>query len=517
MHLEFPPEIKLLAGWRPASEPMVREGFWHWKVYLESARKIKTAGYAEWGQDDFTPGKGLHDLLLRLYRHRNALEAGRLSAAFKEQTPAQNLIPEETANLLVKAGWLILWVRLKADGLSPLQTQFYRGPKLTASLNEAKISAAVSARAWTKRLTKKWQAIEISTEARSNSQGSSRENSREKPMLLEQPMTQERLRLLKQLRLLEQLKITSRGLLDKTGAYLKGESPAPPHLPEQPRKAFDPANMNNFFAITLEFWTALAGAIAASPDGFDWKEIGAGYHQAIGGSKLFDRQRDNLVLYTEEIFNVSLAETGLISRGSLYSIYLAGSLVTGGQAATSIQAVTNIQVEEAISFKTPATQLILTENRALLLKMHKSGWLKKRPDILVLGIDGRLRTAHKRLLTLITENNQISGISAWVDTDTAGIEIAAALAVLCPGMAMVLPPAAGHAQQTVQKEKTLPYQEWVNWLAQHTEYVDIEQEEMLGDEALWGAIWPMLLAPADSTAPDAPAGATAPDAPADSS
>jgi len=484
MQLEFPPEIKLLSRWRPALEPVAKEGLWHWKVYLETTRKLKTAGYAEWGRDDFTPGDRLLNLLIRLYQNREALEAGKLFAGLREQSPAQNLSAEETANLLVKAGWLILWVRLKADGLSPAQIKYYRGPKLTGSLNAAKMSAASKARAWAERLAGKWHALDTSAGPRPDNRD--------------------------QLTLLEQLKNTSLGLLDKTARHLNGVSPEPPHLPGQPRKAFDPANLNNFFGLTLEFWLALAGAISASPKGFDWKEIGAGYHQAIGGSKVFDRQRDNLVLFTEELFNVSLAETGLISRGSLYSIYLAGSLIPGGPLGSGdkeypgdktypggkenicLQAITNIEVEETASFITPANQVMLTENRALLLKMYKSGWLKKRPDILAVGIDGRLRTAHKRLLNLIAENSQIARISAWVDTDTAGIEIGAALAALFPGITMVLPPAAG------QKEKTLPYPEWVHWLAQHAEYGDTEQEEFLGNASLWETIWP---APESTPAP----------------
>lgn len=460
MNIQFPNCIKLLSSWREASEPVIENDLCRWKVFAETTKKLKPVAYAEWGYLDFPQAGEFSALLTKLYKNHDHLEYAKLNDALKKQITQHSLTVEEIIKLLVESGWLIRWVRLKADGLSPMHTRFYPGNKLTQTLDSVKKSTIDHARQWINTLTDKLYSI----------------NTAGNHLLSEN---------LEQRMIVENFKNVTGSLLTKAVQFLDGISLEPPVLPNHERNAFNPENLTNLFGMTLEFWAALAHAITVSPTGFDWKEIGAQYYQVIGGSKVFDRYRDKLVLITEKTFDISLSEIGLISHGSLYSIYLAGNLAFSTLQTSGINALTNIQVEEMTTFAVPVSQIILTENRALLLKMYKSGWLNKRSDVLVFGVDGRLRKAHKKLLTLMTKTNSALKIFAWVDTDNAGIEIASALAELFPEVRMVMPPTVGY------KKTTLPYLEWVKWFSENLSFQNSEQEEYLGDESLWDRIWPI--------------------------
>ncbi|MHB8984124.1 MAG: hypothetical protein ACYC4E_02075, partial [Carboxydocellales bacterium] len=301
MTISFPSIIKLLSGWRRAKEPSFKDSQYFWPVYKETVRKLHPVGYVQWGTEELSPPQGRVTLLLKLFKDRENIAETKLLKAISQTGSSPS--PEELITLLVKGDWLLRWVRLKVDGMSPQETRYYAGTRLTLELAEAKDSANQAAQLWLKNLTEKWQAL---AEGLNTWQGSP-----------------------EQYQFVGNLHKAVTDLLNQLESSIEQPGSERPCLPGPRLYSFEPGNLSNFFALTLEFWTALVKAILTTPSGFDWKEIGAVYYQMIGGSKVFDRYRDRLVTSTEQLFGVSLSEVGLISQGSLYSIYLAGVVCSG--------------------------------------------------------------------------------------------------------------------------------------------------------------------------------------------
>ena len=74
--------------------------------------------------------------------------------------------------------------------------------------------------------------------------------------------------------------------------------------------------------LALEFLLALGQAVPDNPEGFEWKKLGGAAYLEIGGSKRFDHLKDDLCTLAEIVTGLPVEELGLVSKGSLYSIYL---------------------------------------------------------------------------------------------------------------------------------------------------------------------------------------------------
>jgi len=195
-----------------------------------------------------------------------------------------------------------------------------------------------------------------------------------------------------------------------------------------------------------------------------------------------------LLQLAEAVTGTPLEKLGLTSTGSLYSLYALGrfrAFFAGAPAQEfppTVNALTNVQVNRLTGLEVPARRVVLTENRALLLKMEAAGWPKAAPETLVLGLDGRLRLAHGRFLRLLAESHSHLPWFAWVDTDEAGLAIARQVAEINPACRFVLPLEGG--------PKTPP--DLAGWLAELTQNPHLrnrEQEENLGNAAVWDEIF----------------------------
>jgi len=263
----------------------------------------------------------------------------------------------------------------------------------------------------------------------------------------------------------------------------RAETTAPPSVPYGlfPR-VFHPLKPRGRFHLAVEFLLALAECVRNSPEGFDWKEIGARFTRNIGGSKRFDAARDELAALAEAVTGSSLEQLGLTSSGSLYCIYFLGRLQAyfGPEAVINsgpgVNALTNVQMERLTGLATTARRVLLTENRALLLKMAAAEWEEMDPPALVLGIDGRLRLAHARFLKVLAETHPSLPWFAWVDTDEAGLTIAGQIAAINPRCRFLLP-----AGEIVR----LDFAAWRRALEEDPALRNREQEDTLGHPSLW--------------------------------
>lgn len=178
-----------------------------------------------------------------------------------------------------------------------------------------------------------------------------------------------------------------------------------------------------------DFLIAIA-EVAASRSRFDWKEIGARFYREIGGSKRFDRYKEDFLLRLETQLDRPLALLGLVSTGSLYSVYFSGQL-TGEQGlfypAGYTHALTDLTTF-LMNIKSDARFLWLVENRAVLIRMTAEDDFLERTDSLVIGLDGQLRGAHRKLIRdLLQGSPNITRIMVWCDYDKSGFDISAHL------------------------------------------------------------------------------------------
>jgi hypothetical protein len=169
--------------------------------------------------------------------------------------------------------------------------------------------------------------------------------------------------------------------------------------------------------------------IAIEEKQFDWKQIGARYFRKIGGSKEFDTFKSDFIKEAEQLLERPLQLLGLVSLGTVTPIFFTGPLV--GNNATykygSVHATTDLAVFTD-TFQTDAKVLWLVENRGVLTRMTYEIDFLVYSESLVLGIDGHLRSGHRKLIeNLVPHINQVI---IWTDVDEAGFIIAKGLSQL---------------------------------------------------------------------------------------
>ncbi|MBB2483005.1 DUF2399 domain-containing protein [Bacillus sp. APMAM] len=156
---------------------------------------------------------------------------------------------------------------------------------------------------------------------------------------------------------------------------------------------------------------------------FDWKQIGARYYRKIGGSKEFDSYKKEFIEGAEELLEYPLHLLGLSSLGTITPIYFTGPM--HGESVSydygPIHATTDIAVFTE-DFQTDAQVLWLVENRGILTRMAYEKDFLLDSKSLVLGIDGQLRSAHRRLIEQLVSN--VKQVIIWTDVDEAGLTIA---------------------------------------------------------------------------------------------
>ncbi len=429
-----------------------------WREYRETARTLLPVAYLEKGNPELPCGEppgAVVQSVLSLFSRRKSCDYRRLVTALAREAAQTGFNPEDLVENLVSARWLDKQVKLGRDGISEVETKLVPGDRLVKALAEQSEQKLNKARRWSAELAGLLEQLAAS----------------------EAPEETQRVAI---------QKITSlcRGFVDKINNYLEHGGPEPEIKWSGGTWRFNPGRLPNNFTLAVEFLLAMGLSITRNPNGFDWKEIGASIWPEIGASKRFDRLRRELPGFFEEVTGISPGDAGLVSQGSLYSVYLAGEYsvtcrggVFTGVPGAPVSALTNIQLEEAGAIGSGAGRVILTENRALLLKMHKTGWLARNPGLLVIGLDGRLRRAHRRMLEELKKQKPRSYF-AWVDTDTAGQSIAASVAEILPGCLFVLPPG-----------KLYPYKDWLSLLRENKALAGKEQEEYLGEQETWDRLF----------------------------
>lgn len=233
--------------------------------------------------------------------------------------------------------------------------------------------------------------------------------------------------------------------------------------------------------VYIEFLLAFY-QLAVKEDYFDWKQIGATYYQTIGGSKQFDRYKDDFIHQTEKLLDRPLHLLGLASIGTVTPIMFTGEMT--GRAACYQYGAVHATTDSAVftdDFKTDANVLWFVENRGVLTRMAYETAFLQATKSFVLSLDGQLRSGHARLISQLVRSAE--QVIIWTDVDEAGLVIAKdvykTVQPFCQKVKWVIPQQGvvtsleqfEHAYQTaIQTKKTEQEQEmggvkdWKKWI-----------------------------------------------------
>jgi hypothetical protein len=469
----FPSWIRLHKNWRVAEPPLKKDGLLRWRVYKETVRKASLVGYAETAAErdpDALP-PGLLPKLIGFFARRRSIPHQYFMRHLAEEALKLRLPPEAMLNDLVRSGLLARWVTLAKDGVSPVSMEIGPGCVLEQAMSEKKLQQRAAIHNWI-------QAQQTRLALLESADLDSLDGTQEEGVRL----------LVRQ----------ARHQLNSTQQYLDF---APRHLPKQVKHfslsgtvnssiwPFSTGKLPRNYMFATEFLLAVAGVIVSNPRGFDWKELDEAVPGGIGGAKRLDALKSKLSDFVEQVTGFPFSDLGLISGGSVYSIYLSGRYELRSEngdletrSRPGLYAVTNIETEEAAAFTCPGDTVICIGSKALLLKMYRSGWVGDNPGVLVIGIDGRIRRAYKKLLRLLAEKAAGLRFFAWVDADGPGRAMASELAGLLPDLKMVMPAVAPE-----EGLRALDYVEWAGLVTKHTEHGNLERH--LGEPDLWSRVF----------------------------
>lgn len=162
--------------------------------------------------------------------------------------------------------------------------------------------------------------------------------------------------------------------------------------------------------------------VSSTEKHFDWKQIGATYYKKIGGSKEFDHYKKEFIAEAEHLIRYPIQLLGLVSLGTITPIFFAGEI--NGKKATyyygSVHATTDLAVFTD-SFQTHSDILWLVENRGVLTRMAYEEEFLQRTKSIVVGVDGQVRSGHRRFINQLS--NCVNQIIIWTDVDHAGLLI----------------------------------------------------------------------------------------------
>ncbi|MED1560719.1 hypothetical protein AJ85_18415 [Alkalihalobacillus alcalophilus ATCC 27647 = CGMCC 1.3604] len=172
--------------------------------------------------------------------------------------------------------------------------------------------------------------------------------------------------------------------------------------------------------------------LSKQKDNFDWKEVGASYYKEIGGSKVFDSNKEEFIAQLEEWAECPIVNLGLTSLGKITPLYFSGD-IKGRYSSYSygpVHSLTDLAIAEE-NYQTKATTLWLVENRAILTRVASEKGFLKEMNTLMVCVDGHLRTSHRRCIQQLLANGDLKQVLIWCDYDKDGLQISKELFQAC--------------------------------------------------------------------------------------
>ncbi|WP_413375646.1 DUF2399 domain-containing protein [Alkalihalobacillus sp. 1P02AB] len=172
--------------------------------------------------------------------------------------------------------------------------------------------------------------------------------------------------------------------------------------------------------------------LSKQKDNFDWKEVGASYYKEIGGSKVFDSNKEEFIAQLEEWAECPIVNLGLTSLGKITPLYFSGD-INGTYSSYSygpVHSLTDLAITEE-NYQTKATTLWLVENRAILTRVASEKGFLEEMNTLMVCVDGHLRTSHRHCIQQLLANGSLKQVIFWSDYDKDGFQISKELFQAC--------------------------------------------------------------------------------------
>jgi hypothetical protein len=457
----LPGWLKLLKNWKAEKEPEFKESRYVWRVYVEQLRQRRLVGILEFKEE--SPAElqklppQLIDGLINIFSPGNAITFNRWEALCKKWAGRLSLDADFIMKSVYDCGLVGRFTRLKADEKS-IHSVIYGPMAPLTSLCEKKSKDLIEH-------NKKWL-----DKIKRPIYGIAHDFTYENEDIKKQALSSIHGFVLNKISQIEALPPDGSSLKihDNLSWYFIWDKP------------------RGKFHLALEFLLAVMKVAGRSSGGFEWKELGAAVDDSIGGSKRFDNDTDKLLVLLEDITVLPLDDMGLTSRGSLYPVYILGSIELHTNASTkaldrSIHAITNLEIEKLQKVCISAKRIILTENRALLIKMYKTGWFEKDPESFVIGIDGRLRLGHRTFLKLLHKSRPDVSCFIWTDSDSSGISFINDLHGIFPESRIII-----IDENSLQ---SVDFEEFQVIIKENPRLLNREQESFLGGPKDWDKVF----------------------------
>lgn len=234
------------------------------------------------------------------------------------------------------------------------------------------------------------------------------------------------------------------------------------------------------YETTLRFLARL-GELPAGQS-LEWKELAAELFPEIGGSKQLQGWQSFFEEITQANLGLSLAECGILTEESLYHVPLAGTicLANGSPLPGRFPALSNIDIAITEQVATPATWLLLVENRAVLLALGRQDY-PARHNCLVCCTDGMVKHALIELVVKLSPRPSV----LWVDWDIGGLQIASTFRRRLPDVVIVPHPGLVGEPVEVSSFTNHPDPAIVELATTIGRYGAIEQERLLRQVLTW--------------------------------
>jgi len=474
---KFPSWVKVLSNWSPSPSKSINGRRTRWNVYRDTTRTRRLVGYLEYNWSESPAEENIPENILGIIskecRKAERLSEERLLSLLSKEAIILGMATDNIVSELINSGYLGRWIRLNSDEKTIHSVAYGPMPPLIQHLGEQQQLLLKNHFQWITEREQRLQRILLLIE--NNQPAGDTLNTGE---LFQKSVVNAALRRIAEhiQAKLEELSVIGQ---DKKTIF-HTDYPWP----------LSPTRTSSKYHLGVDFLLALAECLLEMPEGYEWKEIGARFNPSIGGSKYFDQARGELIQMAETVCGVPLDSLGLTSLGSLYPLYILGDLrlargdIKEVYPDDTICALSNIQVNRTEEAITRAGRIILTENRALLLKMEATGWQRRQSESLIIGIDGRVRLAHRRLLKMLAATGPGKAFFSWVDTDPSGIDIARQVHEILPHCLFV--------STQLETAMVLPYHEWLCRIQEEQDLRDREQEELLGGPEKWDQIFNII-------------------------
>ncbi|MFC0470136.1 DUF2399 domain-containing protein [Halalkalibacter kiskunsagensis] len=230
----------------------------------------------------------------------------------------------------------------------------------------------------------------------------------------------------------------------------------------------------------LHFTTATL-QLSKQKDNFDWKEVGASYYKEIGGSKVFDTNKEEFIGQLEEWAECPVVNLGLTSLGKITPLYFSGDVrgVFSSYSYGPVHSLTDLSIVED-NYQTSATTLWLVENRGILTRVASEKGFLKATNTLVICVDGHLRNSHRRCIQQLLTNSSLKQVIIWCDYDKDGLQITKELYQACSTAPNMEFKWITHRKMIIRE-----IHEFEKYMEVLLEQQSLEQEQVLGGKEDW--------------------------------